>query len=66
MEISVPRLPLVQVEDFVSSLFATVVSSPGSHPRSLVCSFLSASLLERLIDAQRVLAEYTFLYLPPF
>lgn len=45
MEISVPRLPLVQVEDFVSSLFATIVCSPGSHHHSLVCTGFSSCIL---------------------
>lgn len=45
MEISVPRLPLVQVEDFVSSLFAVIVCSPGSHHHSLVCTGFSFCIL---------------------
>lgn len=45
MEISVPRLLLVQVEDFVSSLFAVIVRSPGSHCHSLVCIGFSFCIL---------------------
>lgn len=45
VEISVPRLPLLQAEDFVSSLFATIVCSPGSHHHSLVCTGFSFCIL---------------------
>lgn len=66
MEISVPRLPLVQVEDFVSSLFATMFAAlRATTTFQSVQGFLFASWLERLIDAQRTLTEYTFLYIPP-
>lgn len=63
MEISEPRLPLAQAEDSVSSLFTTIVCSPRSHHHSAQ-GFLFASWLEGLIDAQRALTEYIFLYLP--
>lgn len=65
MEFSEPRLPMVQVEDFVSSLFAIIVCSPGSHLHSLVHIGFSFCILIGKADAQRALTEYTFLYLPP-
>lgn len=35
VEISVPRLPLLQAEDFVSSLFATIVCKQTWEPPPL-------------------------------